>query len=164
MNPRNSDREQRVQNRAENAKKYLEEKYSKLKQERLEKETRREALEARLSAMGIPEEEREKFRLVFEMTEADAMRDQRKKLTTDDFEPIALIGRGKIISTATTLIFLGAFGEVRLVRMKERYSKEIYAMKSMTKDVMILKNQVLYLPHCSCYAARCGMCVLRGIS
>lgn len=36
----------------------------------------------------------------------------------------------------------GAFGEVRLVRMKERYSKEIYAMKSMTKEVMILKNQV----------------------
>jgi len=132
MNPRDSDREQRVQNRAENAKKYLEEKYSKLKQERLEKETRREALEARLSAMGIPEEEREKFRLVFEMTEADAMRDQRKKLTTDDFEPIALIGRG-------------AFGEVRLVRMKERYSKEIYAMKSMTKDVMILKNQVRHV-------------------
>lgn len=132
MQQQRSEREQRVKSRADNAKKYLEEKYSKLKQERQEKELRREALESRLSTMGISEEEKEKYRLVFEMAEADAMRDLRKKLTTDDFEPIALIGRG-------------AFGEVRLVRMKERYSKEIYAMKSMTKEVMILKNQVRHV-------------------
>lgn len=33
----------------------------------------------------------------------------------------------------------GAFGEVRLVRMRERFSKEIYAMKSMLKEAMIMK-------------------------
>ena len=36
----------------------------------------------------------------------------------------------------------GAFGEVRLVRMRERFSKEIYAMKSMLKETMLKKNQV----------------------
>jgi serine/threonine protein kinase len=44
-------------------------------------------------------------------------------------QPLALIGKG-------------AFGEVRLVRMRERFSKEIYAMKSMLKEAMINKNQV----------------------
>ncbi len=44
-------------------------------------------------------------------------------------QPLALIGKG-------------AFGEVRLVRMRERFSKEIYAMKSMLKEAMIMKNQV----------------------
>ncbi len=44
-------------------------------------------------------------------------------------KPLALIGKG-------------AFGEVRLVRMRERFSKEIYAMKSMLKEAMIMKNQV----------------------
>ncbi len=38
------------------------------------------------------------------------MKDERKRLTTDDFEALALIGKG-------------AFGEVRLVKMKERNSK-----------------------------------------
>lgn len=40
------------------------------------------------------------------------------------------------------MIGKGAFGEVRLVRMRERFSKEIYAMKSMLKEAMIMKNQV----------------------
>ena len=56
----------------------------------------------------------------------------RKRLTTDDFEPVATIGRG-------------AFGEVKLVRMRERFSKEVYAMKSMLKEAMIMKNQVSHV-------------------
>lgn len=55
-----------------------------------------------------------------------------KKLCRDDFESLAIIGRG-------------AFGEVRLVRMKDHSTKEIYAMKSMLKENMIIKNQVSHI-------------------
>jgi serine/threonine kinase 38 len=41
-----------------------------------------------------------------------------------------------------SIIGRGAFGEVRLVRMRERFSREVYAMKSMLKEAMIMKNQV----------------------
>lgn len=82
-----------------------------------------------MEQMALGDEEKERYRDYFLKAEADALRDQRKRLTTDDFEPLALIGKG-------------AFGEVRLVRMRERFSREIYAMKSMLKEAMIVKNQV----------------------
>lgn len=87
---------------------------------------RRKNLEDQMAEMSIPDTDKEKYREVFAKAEADAQRDSRKRLTTDDFEPLALIGKG-------------AFGEVRLVRMRERFSKEIYAMKSMLKEAMIMK-------------------------
>lgn len=59
--------------------------------------------------------------------EADNLREHRRRLTTDDFEPLVIIGRG-------------AFGEVRLVRKKT--SNEVFAMKSMIKEAMVRKNQV----------------------
>ena len=84
---------------------------------------------------------------------------------------IYLISHTVILNLLLLLLFYlqrksGAFGEVRLVRMKERFNKEIYgisisflskikvinyynyylfpilAMKSMLKDAMISKNQV----------------------
>ena len=86
--------------------------------------------EEEMDKLQIPDINREQYRLKFLQAEADDLRDQRKRLSTEDFEPLALIGRG-------------AFGEVRLVRMRERFSKEIYAMKSMLKETMLMKNQVL---------------------
>lgn len=115
--------------RAETAKAYLEKKYSKMKQERSESNDRRKSLEEKMDQMALCDEEKERYRDYFLKAEADDMRDQRKRLTTDDFDPLALIGKG-------------AFGEVRLVRMRERFSREIYAMKSMLKEAMIIKNQV----------------------
>lgn len=47
-----------------------------------------------------------------------------------DFEPIAIIGRG-------------AFGEVRVCRIKE--TGEIVAMKKMNKADMICKNQIAHV-------------------
>jgi hypothetical protein len=63
--------------------------------------------------------------------------EKKKKLCRDDFESLAIIGRG-------------AFGEVRLVRRRNNDNPtappgEIYAMKSMVKENMILKNQVSHL-------------------
>lgn len=116
-------------NRAELAKKYLAKKYSKSKVVQEESQDRRKSLEEEMDKLQIPDEDREQYRVKFLQAEADHLRDQRKRLSTEDFEPLALIGKG-------------AFGEVRLVRMRERFSKEIYAMKSMLKETMLLKNQV----------------------
>ena len=51
----------------------------------------------------------------------------RHKMSTADFEPLTLIGRG-------------AFGEVRIVR--ERSTGNIYAMKSLCKAEMVRRGQV----------------------
>jgi serine/threonine protein kinase len=98
-------------------------------QDRIEAEDRRKSLEEQMDAMQLADTDKERYRDYLMKVEADDMRDQRKRLTTNDFEALALIGKG-------------AFGEVRLVRMKERFSREIYAMKSMLKEAMIMKNQV----------------------
>jgi hypothetical protein len=151
--PPSNESKARALARAETAKAYLEKKYSKMKQvcgaiflcpcvslslslphshsfqERNESNDRRQSLEEKMEQMALCDEEKERYRDYFLKAEADDMRDQRRRLTTDDFEPLALIGKG-------------AFGEVRLVRMRERFTREIYAMKSMLKEAMIVKNQV----------------------
>merc|ERR1719409_2565685 len=50
-----------------------------------------------------------------------------KKMRVEDFEPLKLIGRG-------------AFGEVRLVRLKT--TGEIFAMKKLKKSEMVRRGQV----------------------
>ena len=55
---------------------------------------------------------------------------RRKPITIKDFEPVAIIGRG-------------AFGEVRVCRIKE--TGEIVAVKKMNKSEMIYKNQVAHV-------------------
>jgi hypothetical protein len=115
----------------------------------------RQQLEEELQGMNIDEEEKQRRREIFLKAEADSYRDENRRLTIDDFEPLALIGKG-------------AFGEVRLVRMRGRYSREIYgechlifpvsldlphelycandtALKSMAKQAMIVKNQVVHV-------------------
>ena len=71
------------------------------------------------------------FRGALEREEGLIAMDRRKRTTKDDFESLAVIGRG-------------AFGEVRLVRTtaKESGNVEVFALKSMKKEAMVLKNQV----------------------
>ena len=58
--------------------------------------------------------------------EADEEREHRRRLSPSDFEKLAIVGRG-------------AFGEVQIVRMKGGVlNDEIYAMKRMLKEAMIL--------------------------
>jgi len=64
--------------------------------------------------------------------EKELLRQSRKRFTVDDFETIAIIGRG-------------AFGEVRVVRRNDTHNKEVYAMKSMRKKDMINKHQVAHI-------------------
>ena len=110
-------------------KKYLEEKYSKMNAEEGERQARRDSLEAKMKSMSLAEKDKNKYRELFNGMEADAVRDERKRISTDDFEPLAVIGKG-------------AYGEVRLVRMKDRQTRTLYAFKSMVKEAMIVKNQV----------------------
>jgi serine/threonine kinase 38 len=81
--------------------------------------------------VGMAEDKKHQFRRHLEHEEMLVQKDSRKKISTADFESLALVGRG-------------AFGEVRLVRSKPKREEpvQIYALKSMKKEMMILKNQV----------------------
>jgi serine/threonine protein kinase len=82
--------------------------------------------------VGLPEEKKQTYRRDLDHEEMLIAKESRKKISTADFESLVVIGRG-------------AFGEVRLVRQKSKTQGEpiqIFALKSMKKEMMILKNQV----------------------
>jgi len=63
--------------------------------------------------------------------ESEYARGRRKKLGINDFDNVAIIGRG-------------AFGEVRVVRKKDK-ERKVFAMKIMKKTEMLKKNQVAHI-------------------
>jgi serine/threonine kinase 38 len=80
----------------------------------------------------LPETKKHELRKVLEVEETRLAKESRRKITVHDFESLAVIGRG-------------AFGEVRLVRRRGKppdFDTEIFALKSMKKEMMIVKNQV----------------------
>lgn len=86
--------------------------------------------------IGLTEDKKKVLRQHLEHEEVQISKESRKKVTTSEFESLAVIGRG-------------AFGEVRLVRRKATQNKNgnnadnrIYALKSMKKEMMVVKNQV----------------------
>jgi serine/threonine kinase 38 len=96
-----------------------------------EKHNRKMQLERHM--MGLPEQKKHELRRHLEQEEVAIHKETRKKITTSDFESLAIIGRG-------------AFGEVRLVRRKGKANDpqtgQIFALKSMKKEMMVVKNQV----------------------
>lgn len=96
-----------------------------------EKHQRKMQLERKM--VGLPETEKHKLRRTLEEEEVTIQKETRKKITVTDFESLSVIGRG-------------AFGEVRLVRRKGKPSDpatgQIFALKSMKKEMMVVKNQV----------------------
>jgi serine/threonine protein kinase len=83
--------------------------------------------------IGLPEQKKHELRRVLEHEENSIQKETRKKITVSDFESLAVIGRG-------------AFGEVRLARRTGKkddpLTGQIFALKSMKKDMMVVKNQV----------------------
>lgn len=81
--------------------------------------------------IGLNEEKKQQLRRHLEHEEMLIQKESRKMVSVKDFESLAVIGRG-------------AFGEVRLVRSKPKRDEpvQIFALKSMKKEMMILKNQV----------------------
>jgi len=86
---------------------------------------------------NLPEEKKQQLRYQLEKEEIRVAKDNRRIITAADFESLAVIGRG-------------AFGEVRLVcsKLQSKLTKAnngvptIYALKSMKKEMMVMKNQV----------------------
>jgi len=110
-------------------KKYIECFYEEMFQNLRLRHLRRERLESSLDAQSVPEKKRKEARKQLFKKETEYMRLKRGKITGDTFETIKIIGRG-------------AFGEVRLVRMKGTHN--LYAMKKMKKSDMIKYNQVAH--------------------
>ena len=89
-------------------------------------------LETQMNKAGLSAEEKKARRKELEKEETRVQKDSRRNVTTSDFESLLVIGRG-------------AFGEVRLVRRKPGNSRGetgVYALKSMKKEMMVMKNQV----------------------
>lgn len=89
-------------------------------------------LETQMNKAGLSNEEKKARRRELEKEETRVQKESRRNVTTADFESLLVIGRG-------------AFGEVRLVRRKPGNSRGetgVYAMKSMKKEMMVMKNQV----------------------
>lgn len=109
------------------AKQYIENHYRTQMKSLQERKERRWLLEKKLKNADLSEEEHQNRIKDLERKETENMRLQRQRLGMDDFEPLTIIGRG-------------AFGEVRLCRMKT--TGEIYAMKKLKKTEMLNRGQV----------------------
>ena len=120
-----------MEERANRAKVLLSRRHQGLKHDQEAKHSRKMQLERRMR--DLPEEEKQCLRITLEQEETHVSRENRKKVSTGDFESLSVIGRG-------------AFGEVRLVRRKAKPGDpekgQIFALKSMKKEMMVIKNQV----------------------
>lgn len=120
-----------MEERANRAKELLSRRYRGLRAQQEEKQHRKMQLERQM--VNLPEQRKQELRQHLEQEEVAIQKETRKKVTPSDFESLAIIGRG-------------AFGEVRLVRRKGKpedpQTGRIFALKSMKKEAMVLKNQV----------------------
>ena len=114
---------QRTKDRAAATKAFLEQKYSRLRSERAAAAQNRAVLEESMAELQLGETEKQRLR-------SELARQKRRKMTTNDFIPLTIVGKG-------------AFGQVRLV--KKRDTGEIFALKTMIKEAMVLKNQVSHV-------------------
>lgn len=129
--------DKKLEERAQRAKDLLSQRYRGLRHDQEAKHARKMQLERNM--IGINEDRKQKLRSTLEQEEIQLQKDSRKRVTTADFESLVVIGRG-------------AFGEVRLVRSRSNSSmvetstgNRIFAMKSMKKELMVMKNQVGHL-------------------
>ena len=119
-----------TQERAEIAKKYIENKYRKMIDEEKAKKEWWEKMIKNLESYNLSPNEQKVIKRDYETKEAVLFRKMRKKITAQDFEPLKIIGRG-------------AFGEVRLCRFKD--SGKLCAVKKMKKSEMVFKNQIAHV-------------------
>eukprot|EP00924_Labyrinthula_sp_SR-Ha-C_P000991 maker-scaffold_7-snap-gene-10.25-mRNA-1 protein AED:0.05 eAED:0.05 QI:48/1/1/1/0.66/0.5/4/56/544 len=113
-----------------NTKKYLETKYRKMYEKYKAKEERSKKLEETMATLELNDSAKFKLRDELSKLEVFEMRQSRYQMTTHDFVPLKVIGKG-------------SFGKVRLVKRKS--SGQIYAMKTMSKSIMIEKKQVTHV-------------------
>merc|ERR1712141_463824 len=114
--------------KATKAKVTLENYYSNLISQHLERKQRLQRLEESLK--DEPEEQKSEKRAQHAVKGTEFLRLKRSKLGVDDFDPIKVIGRG-------------AFGEVRLVQKID--TGHVYAMKILRKTDMVAKEQLAHV-------------------
>jgi len=108
------------------AKIWMENYFDRLNTTAMDRENRKERLEQQLAQSTLNDDQRESMRLRLLQKESDYTRLRRKKVTTESFDDIKIIGRG-------------AFGLVKLIVEKE--SNQLYAMKVIRKSEVIKKKQ-----------------------
>nr|CAH7723051.1 unnamed protein product [Callosobruchus chinensis] len=116
--------------KATKAKVTLENYYSNLIAQHVERKQRLAKLEESLKDETLSEEQKHEKRLQHAQKETEFLRLKRSRLGVEDFEPLKVIGRG-------------AFGEVRLVQKKD--TGHVYAMKILRKADMLEKEQVAHV-------------------
>jgi serine/threonine kinase 38 len=119
-----------MKDRAESAKAYIESKYQKLNKDESNRKQAFDILHHKMQKLNLSGPEQELIKQDILHKEAELNRKMRKKISTRDFDPLSIIGRG-------------AFGEVRICRHIE--SGEVVAVKRMKKAEMINKNQVNHI-------------------
>ncbi|KAL7485531.1 hypothetical protein ACHAW6_011135 [Cyclotella cf. meneghiniana] len=118
--------------RANRAKALLAERHVSLRTHQAARHQRKLELEKQMTEAGLTGEEKKARRKELEREETRVQKESRRNVSVADFESLTVIGRG-------------AFGEVRLVRRKPgnaRNETGVYALKSMKKEMMVMKNQV----------------------
>jgi serine/threonine protein kinase len=127
-----SEADKEMELRANRAKALLAERHVSLRTTQVARHQRKLELEKKMTDAGLTNEEKKARRKELEKEEMRVQKESRRNVTTADFESLTVIGRG-------------AFGEVRLVRRKPgnaRNETGVYALKSMKKEMMVMKNQV----------------------
>ncbi|XP_068231586.1 serine/threonine-protein kinase tricornered isoform X2 [Palaemon carinicauda] len=116
--------------KATKAKVTLENYYSNLIAQHLERKQRHDKLEETMKEEGLSEDQKQEKRQQHAQKETEFLRLKRSRLGVEDFEALKVIGRG-------------AFGEVRLVQKKD--TGHVYAMKILRKADMLEKEQVAHV-------------------
>ncbi|XP_010452996.1 PREDICTED: serine/threonine-protein kinase tricorner-like [Camelina sativa] len=109
------------------AKQFIENHYKNYLQGLHERMERRREFQRKVQEAQLPVEEQDEMMRNLARRETEYMRLQRRKIGIDDFELLTVIGKG-------------AFGEVRLCRL--RSTSEVYAMKKLKKTEMLSRGQV----------------------
>ncbi|RID79799.1 hypothetical protein BRARA_A02507 [Brassica rapa] len=109
------------------AKQFIENHYKNYLQGLHERMERRREFQRKVQEAQLPVEEQDEMMRNLARRETEYMRLQRRKIGIDDFELLTVIGKG-------------AFGEVRLCRL--RSTGEVYAMKKLKKTDMLSRGQV----------------------
>ncbi|CAD8150334.1 unnamed protein product [Paramecium pentaurelia] len=116
-----------TRDRVEACRIYIERKYAKQIEEEQQQLQGWQQLSKLMDSLHMNAKEKEIIKKDILKKEAEQMRKKRMRLSIEDFQPLAIIGRG-------------AFGEVRLCRHVP--SQQIVAVKKMKKHEMIYKNQI----------------------
>merc|ERR1719510_2709313 len=116
--------------KATKAKVTLENYYSNLITQHMERKNRLKRLEDSLKDESVSEATKAEKRLQHAVKETEFLRLKRSRLGVEDFVPLKVIGRG-------------AFGEVRLVQKID--TGHVYAMKILRKADMVEKEQLAHV-------------------